>query len=108
MKENYRIGATSWYHSVAEDCRIPKMPAINPLHWNEDWRGSAFLIISRFQVFIHAFRAGELTTDENELFSFLDDAILEQGVSVVDIEPLFQTRLHIKFFRQVWSCCDGC
>jgi hypothetical protein len=23
--------ATSWYHCVAEDSRIPKMPVINPL-----------------------------------------------------------------------------
>ncbi len=25
------VGATSWYHSVDEDSRIPKMPATNPL-----------------------------------------------------------------------------
>jgi hypothetical protein len=24
------VGATSWYHCVAEDSRIPKMPVINP------------------------------------------------------------------------------
>jgi hypothetical protein len=25
------VGATSWYHCVAEDSKIPKMPVINPL-----------------------------------------------------------------------------
>jgi hypothetical protein len=30
-KKNSRVGATSWYHCVAEDPRIPKMPVINPL-----------------------------------------------------------------------------
>jgi hypothetical protein len=30
MKKNSCGGATSWYHCVAEDSRIPKMPAINP------------------------------------------------------------------------------
>jgi hypothetical protein len=30
-EKNFRVGATSWYHCVAEDSRIPKMPAINPL-----------------------------------------------------------------------------
>jgi hypothetical protein len=25
------VGATSWYHCVAEDSRIPKMSVINPL-----------------------------------------------------------------------------
>jgi hypothetical protein len=25
------VGATSWYHCVAENSRIPKLPAINPL-----------------------------------------------------------------------------
>ncbi len=32
MKEkNSWVGATSWYHCVAEDSRMPKMPVINPL-----------------------------------------------------------------------------
>jgi hypothetical protein len=31
MKQNSRVGATSWYHCIAEDSRIPKMPVINPL-----------------------------------------------------------------------------
>jgi hypothetical protein len=26
-----RVGATSWYHCLAEDSRISKMPVINPL-----------------------------------------------------------------------------
>jgi hypothetical protein len=30
-KKNSLVGATSWYHCVAEDSRIRKMPAINPL-----------------------------------------------------------------------------
>jgi hypothetical protein len=30
-KKNSGVGATSWYHCVAEDSRIPKMPVINPL-----------------------------------------------------------------------------
>jgi hypothetical protein len=29
--EGRRVGATSWYHWVAEDSKIPKMPVINPL-----------------------------------------------------------------------------
>jgi hypothetical protein len=31
-KKNSGVGATSWYHCVAEDSRIPKMPVINHLH----------------------------------------------------------------------------
>jgi hypothetical protein len=30
-KKNYRVGATSWYHCVADDSSIPKMPVISPL-----------------------------------------------------------------------------
>jgi hypothetical protein len=30
-KKNCRAGATSWYHCIAEDSRIPKLPVINPL-----------------------------------------------------------------------------
>jgi hypothetical protein len=30
-KKNSRVGATSWYHCVADDSRITKMPVINPL-----------------------------------------------------------------------------
>jgi hypothetical protein len=30
-EKKYTVGATFWYHCVAEDCRIPKMPAMNPL-----------------------------------------------------------------------------
>jgi hypothetical protein len=30
-KKNSWVGATFWYHWVADDSRIPKMPAINPL-----------------------------------------------------------------------------
>ncbi len=29
--KNSSVGATSWYHCIAEDSRIPKMPVINPL-----------------------------------------------------------------------------
>jgi hypothetical protein len=31
MKKKSVVEATSWYHCVAEDSRIPKMPVINPL-----------------------------------------------------------------------------
>jgi hypothetical protein len=31
IKKYFSVGATSWYHCVAEDSRIQKMPAINPL-----------------------------------------------------------------------------
>ncbi len=30
-EKNSWVGATSWYHCVADDSRIPKMPAISPL-----------------------------------------------------------------------------
>jgi hypothetical protein len=30
-KKKCRVEATSWYHCVAEDSRIPKMSVINPL-----------------------------------------------------------------------------
>ncbi len=30
-KKNSSVGVISWYHFVAEDSRIPKMPVINPL-----------------------------------------------------------------------------
>jgi hypothetical protein len=39
----------------------------------EEWREAAFLLLSRFQVFIHAARAGEVTSEENELFDLLVD-----------------------------------
>jgi hypothetical protein len=29
-KKDSRVGATSWYHCIAEDSRIPKMLVINP------------------------------------------------------------------------------
>jgi hypothetical protein len=29
--KNSSVGATSWYHCVAEDSSIPKKPVINPL-----------------------------------------------------------------------------
>jgi hypothetical protein len=30
-KKNCQVGAPSWYHCIADDSRIPKMPVINPL-----------------------------------------------------------------------------
>jgi hypothetical protein len=30
-KKTFRVGATPWYHCVAEDSRTPKMPVINRL-----------------------------------------------------------------------------
>jgi hypothetical protein len=56
----------------------------------EDWQKAAFLIIGRFQVFVHAFRAGELTTDESELFDALNDAVSVANGANVDISFLFQ------------------
>jgi hypothetical protein len=37
----------------------------------EDWRGAASLLLSRFEVFIHAFRGGELSAEESDLFEQL-------------------------------------
>jgi hypothetical protein len=31
MRKKTRDGATSWYHCVANDSTIPKMPVISPL-----------------------------------------------------------------------------
>jgi hypothetical protein len=39
---------------------------------NQDWRGSAVLLLSRFEVFIHALRSGELRAEEDELFHLLN------------------------------------
>ncbi len=56
---------------------------------NEDWERAAHLIIGRFQVFIHAYRAGELTVDESDLFDFLNDAVTADRDCDVDVLPLF-------------------
>jgi hypothetical protein len=67
------------------------VPLLQSAVSNEDWRGFAFAIISRFQVFIHAVRAGELSSDESELFGFLDDAIINlESDSVGDVIRLFE------------------
>jgi hypothetical protein len=31
MRKKLLFGATSWYHYIADDSRIPKVPAISPL-----------------------------------------------------------------------------
>jgi hypothetical protein len=40
---------------------------------SDDLRGAATLLLSRFQVFVHAVRGSELTDDEEELFSMLNE-----------------------------------
>jgi hypothetical protein len=58
----------------------------------EDWRGIASLIISRFHVFIHAVRAGEITADESALFEALDawsSENAEDDEVVVDVPFIF-------------------
>ncbi len=53
----------------------------------EDWRGAATLLLSRFQTFVHATRDGVLTDDEVELFSLLN----EVGSDEDDVEaPVLQ------------------
>jgi hypothetical protein len=55
---------------------------------NEDWKSAAYLVISRFQVFVHGFRAGEILSEEAELFEFLNDA-LSVSDDNADISGLF-------------------
>jgi hypothetical protein len=56
----------------------------------EDWRAAALLLLSRFQVFIHAARAGEVTAEENELFDLLNDWVMsEDELNVVGASDLF-------------------
>jgi hypothetical protein len=37
----------------------------------KDWKGCAVFILSRFEVFVHAIRGGELSDEESELFGWL-------------------------------------
>jgi hypothetical protein len=37
----------------------------------KDWKGCAMFILSRFEVFVHAIRGGELSEEESDLFCFL-------------------------------------
>ncbi len=48
--------------------------------FREDWRGAAVILLSRFQVFIHAIRAGEVTAEESELFNLVDDLCAQEEV----------------------------
>jgi hypothetical protein len=46
----------------------------------EDHERFVLCILSRFQVFIHLYRGGQLSSDENELFDLLDDrAVSDQA-----------------------------
>jgi hypothetical protein len=53
---------------------------------SEDWQGVAMILLSRFQVFVHAIRSGEVTLEEAELFEMLntDDATPDEPVSLVE------------------------
>jgi hypothetical protein len=59
----------------------------------EEWREVALLLLSRFQVFIHAARAGEVTSEENGLFDLLNDWVESEdethGGDVEGVRDLF-------------------
>ncbi len=61
-------------------------PAVSVLVDSEDWQGVAMILLSRFQVFVHAIRSGEVTLEEAELFEMLntDDATPDEPVSLVE------------------------
>jgi hypothetical protein len=49
---------------------------------NQDWRGSAVILLSRFEVFIHAIRDGELRAEEDELFCLLNAQVAGNEPSI--------------------------
>jgi hypothetical protein len=51
---------------------------------SEDWRGAASLLLSRFQVFLHAVRAREVTAEESELFELLNEWLDSEGDQDMD------------------------
>jgi hypothetical protein len=50
----------------------PRVHTVGSSVANRDWQGVALLILSRFEVFVHALRGGQLLPDEAELFSALN------------------------------------
>jgi hypothetical protein len=54
--------------SVLGPCVSPSLAAFIDA---KDWAGVSCLLLSRFQVFIHAIRGGELSSDETDLFDAL-------------------------------------
>jgi hypothetical protein len=42
----------------------------------KDWRGAAIVLLSRFEVYLHAIRGGELRNDECDLFSALNEVMV--------------------------------
>jgi hypothetical protein len=62
---------------VLGPCAAPSLAAFVQA---KDWFGAARLILSRFQVFVHAIRGGELSSEESELFEALDrEDSVEEG-----------------------------
>jgi hypothetical protein len=44
---------------------------------NQDWKEAAIVLLSRFEVFLHAVRGGELSIEESDLFDSLNEACEE-------------------------------
>jgi hypothetical protein len=51
------------------------LPTLELAVAREDWKGASVVILSRFEVYFHAGRGGELRTDECDLFSALNESL---------------------------------
>jgi hypothetical protein len=60
-------------------------PSLSAFIQAKDWCGASRIILSRFQVFVHAIRGGELSLEESELF----DALVREELEEVGL-PLLE------------------
>jgi hypothetical protein len=65
-------------------CALPSL--CSAVH-EKDWRGAAVVILSRFEVYVHYLRGGELRDEEADLFSLLNEPV---SGSVESIHELFE------------------
>jgi hypothetical protein len=51
---------------------------------SRDWREAAIIVLSRFEVYIHAIRAGEVRPEESELFDLLNAVLVDSDTESVN------------------------
>ncbi len=61
------------------------VPLFRSLVESGDWREISVLLLTRFHVYLHAIRGGELTRDENDLFDCLFADVSDDVTPVADI-----------------------
>jgi hypothetical protein len=64
-------------------------PTLQACIGNGDWRGAAVVLLSRFEVFVHAARGGELRSEEVELFQALNASVSDSDPSPPCLESFF-------------------